>query len=101
VELTARRLVDAELGVQRTSAVRVRDLVLGNADMPSSLAAFLSMVVELLDSRIDTTTTNGVHWGTRSALVAALSHFLELKSELKLIGFGRNGDLTDDEVDAL
>jgi hypothetical protein len=50
VELTARRLVDAELGVQGTSAVRVRDLVLGNADMPSSLAAFLSMVVELLDS---------------------------------------------------
>jgi hypothetical protein len=46
-------------------------------------------------------TTNGVPWGTQSALVAALSHFLELKSELKLIGFGRNGDLTDDEVDAL
>jgi hypothetical protein len=44
------------------------------------------MLVELLDGRIDTTTTNGVHWGARSALVTALSHFPEL---------------TEDQVDAL
>jgi hypothetical protein len=34
-------------------------------------------------------------------LVAALSHFLELKSELELIGSGQNTDLTDDQADAL
>jgi hypothetical protein len=34
-------------------------------------------------------------------LVAALSHFLELKSELGLFGFGRNADLTEDQANAL
>jgi hypothetical protein len=34
-------------------------------------------------------------------LVATLSHFLELKSELELHGFGQNADLTDDQADAL
>jgi hypothetical protein len=39
--------------------------------------------------------------GTRSALVAALLHFLELKSKLELLGSGRNADLIDDQADAL
>jgi hypothetical protein len=34
-------------------------------------------------------------------LVAALSHFPELTSELELIGSGQNADLTDDQADAL
>jgi hypothetical protein len=37
----------------------------------------------------------------RSALVAALSQFPELKSELELLGFGRNTNLTDNQADAL
>jgi hypothetical protein len=34
-------------------------------------------------------------------LVAALSHILEPKSKLELLGSGRNADMTDDEADAL
>jgi Ser/Thr protein kinase RdoA (MazF antagonist) len=34
-------------------------------------------------------------------LVAALSHFLELKSKLELPGFERYVDLTDDQANAL
>jgi hypothetical protein len=59
------------------------------------------MVVELLEGWIDTTTTNGVHWGTRFALVAALLHFLKLKNELELLGSGCNVDQTKDQVNAL
>jgi hypothetical protein len=44
---------------------------------------------------------NRVRWGTRSALVAALSHFPELKSKLEFLGFGQNVDLSDDQVDDL
>jgi hypothetical protein len=33
--------------------------------------------------------------------VVALLHFPELKSELELLGFGQNVDLTDDQADAL
>jgi hypothetical protein len=33
-------------------------------------------------------------------LVAALSHFPELDTELELLGSRRNGDLTKDQVDA-
>jgi hypothetical protein len=40
--------------------VRVWDLVLDNADGSSSLAASTSMVVELLEGRIDAATANGV-----------------------------------------
>jgi hypothetical protein len=54
----------------------------------SSLAASLSMVVELLKGQNDTATTNRVHWGTRNALVAILSPFPELKSRLELLGLG-------------
>jgi hypothetical protein len=101
VELDEWRGADAELEALQTSAARVQGLVLDNIDGLSSLAASLSMVVELLDGQIDTTTTNGVCWGTRSTLVAAMSHFLELKSELQLLGSGCNVDLTEDQADAL
>jgi hypothetical protein len=80
--------VDAELGALWTLAAHVRDLVLGNADGSSSLVASLSTAAELLDGRIDTATANGVYWGTRSPLVATLSHFPELKFELELLGSG-------------
>jgi hypothetical protein len=39
--------------------------------------------------------------GTRSALVATLSHFPQLKSELELLGSGRNATLIDNQADAL
>jgi hypothetical protein len=81
--------------------VRVWDLVLDNTVRPSSLAASLSMVLELLDGRINTVATNGICLWTRSVLVAALSHFLELNSMLVLLESGRNVNLTEDQVDAL
>jgi hypothetical protein len=79
--------------------VWVQDLVLDNADGPSSLA--VSMAVELLEGQIDDTTANRVHWGTRSTLVAFLSLFLELKFELELLGSGRNVDLIEEQADTL
>jgi hypothetical protein len=72
----ARREVDAELEALLTTAVRVRDLVLDNADGLSSMAASMSTVVELLEGRIDTAATNRVRWGSHSALVAIVPHFL-------------------------
>jgi hypothetical protein len=60
----------------------------------SSLAVSLFKAVELLVGRIDVVADNGVRWGTRSALVAALSHFLELKSKCKV-------DLIEDQVHTL
>jgi hypothetical protein len=63
--------------------------------------ASLSSVVELLEDRIDTTTAIGVHFGTRLALAIALSHLLELGTEIELHGSGHNADPTEDLVDAL
>jgi hypothetical protein len=100
-ELTTRRQVDAELEALWTSAARVWDFVLDSIDGPSSLVVSLSMVAELLEGPINAAAINRVRWGTRSTLVAALSHFLELKSELELLGSGRNADLTEDQADAL
>jgi hypothetical protein len=99
-ELTAQWQVGTELEALRTSAARVQDLVLDNIDGPSSLSASLSIMAELLEVQIDATTANRVRRGTRSLLVASLSHFLELKSELELLGFGRNADLIEDHADA-
>jgi hypothetical protein len=62
-ELTARWLVDIELGGLQTLSTHIRDLVLGNADGPSSLAASLSILAELLNGQIDTAAAIGVHWG--------------------------------------
>jgi hypothetical protein len=88
--------VDAELEVLWTSVVRVWDLVLDDADEPTSLVASLSGAVELLEGWVDVATTNGVCWGIRSALVATLSHFPELHAELELVGSWCNADLTAD-----
>jgi hypothetical protein len=35
------------------------------------------------------------------ALIAALSHFLELEIELDLLGFGHNADLIECQLDVL
>jgi hypothetical protein len=51
-ELAARREADDELEALRTLVARVWDLMLDNADGPSSLAASLSMAVELLRVRL-------------------------------------------------
>jgi hypothetical protein len=87
----------------RTSATQVRNLVLDRADRLSSLAASLSMVVDLLEGRVDAAAANGVCCGTRATLVAVLSHFLELElePELELLESGRNMDQMEDQVDAL
>jgi hypothetical protein len=85
----------------RNLAARVRDLLLDNADGLSSLATSLSTIVELLEGRIDVVAANEVHWGTWCALIAALSHISELKSELELLGSEGNKKLTEDQADAL
>jgi hypothetical protein len=80
--------------------MRVRDLVLGGADVPSFLAASVSMVAERLEDRIDDAAANRVHWGSHFALVATMLHFLELKTDLEVLGSRRNADLTEGKPDA-
>jgi hypothetical protein len=75
--------------------------VLDSIDGPSSLVVSQSMVAELLEGRINASATNGVCWGTRSLWVCASSDFLELKSELELLGSRCNADLTEDQADGL
>jgi hypothetical protein len=60
--------------------------VLDSADGPSSLAASMSTMVELLEGQIDAAATNGIRWGSHFALVAVVSHFPELKPELECSG---------------
>jgi hypothetical protein len=74
--------------------------VLDDADGPSSLAASMSAVAEQLKSWIDGVAANGVHLGSHSALVAAMSHFLELDVDLEVLRSGHNVGLIEDEVDA-
>jgi hypothetical protein len=57
----------------------------------------MSTVVERLEGRIDAATTNGVYWGSCSALVATVSHFLELDADLEVLGSIRNSRLTEDK----
>jgi hypothetical protein len=57
-------------------------------------------LAEWLKGHIDVVAANGIRWGTKSALVAALSHFPELGPELLVLGSGRNVDLMEDQVDA-
>jgi hypothetical protein len=94
-------VADAELEALQCFATWVWDLVLKGPDGTSSLMVSLSSVVELIEDRVDTAAANGVRWGTRPVLAAALSHFLELGAELELLGSGCNADLTEDQVDAL
>jgi hypothetical protein len=56
---------------------------------------------EQLEGQIDATAANGVHWGSRSALVATLSRFLELMTKLEVLGSRRSADWTEDKADAL
>jgi hypothetical protein len=99
--LAERRQADAELEALRTSAAFVRDLILGDASGSSSLTMSLSMAAEEVEKRVNVAATNGVRWGTRSTLVAALSHFPELEPELELLGSERDADLSDGQTDAL
>jgi hypothetical protein len=73
--------------------------VLDDADGPSSLVASMLAVAEQLESWIDATTANGVHWGSRSALVATVSHFPELDINLEVLRSRCNAGLTEDEVE--
>jgi hypothetical protein len=100
-KLAIRREEDAELEASWTSVVRVQDLVLGSVDGPSSLAASMSTVAELLEVWIDAAAANGVCWGSCSTLVAAVSHFSELETELEVLRSRRNVDLTEGEADAV
>jgi hypothetical protein len=77
---------------------RVQDLVHRGPVGTSSLVASLSSATELIEDHIDMAATNGVRWGTKSALVAVISHFLELGTELELLESGRNANLTEDHV---
>jgi hypothetical protein len=90
VILATRWEADAELEALRTLAARVRDLVLGSADMPSSLATSMS-----------TAAANRVCSGSCSALVAVGLHFQELRTELQVLESRHSMDLTEDEADAL
>jgi hypothetical protein len=101
VELATRWETEAELEAVRTSAARVWDLVLGSANGPSSLAAPMSMLVELLQGWIDAAQASGVRWGSCSVLIATMLHFPELKTEREVLRFGCSVDLTKDEADAL
>jgi hypothetical protein len=69
--------------------------VLGSANGPSSLAASMSMAVELLEGQIDAVAANRVCWRSHSPLATAVSHFLELKTELHVLGSRRSADLTE------
>jgi hypothetical protein len=75
--------------------------MLGSADGSSSLAASVSMAVEPLEGRINAAATNGVRWGSHSALVAIVSHFPKLKTELEVLRSERSIVLIEDEADAL
>jgi hypothetical protein len=101
VELATRREVDVELEALWTLATRFWDLVLGSVDGPSSLAASMPTVAELLKGQIDAVAANRVHWGSRSVLVATVSHFLELETELEVLGSGCRADLIEDKADTL
>jgi hypothetical protein len=39
--------------------------------------------------------------GSRFVLVAAVSHFLELETELEVLGFGHSVDLIEDKLDVV
>jgi hypothetical protein len=86
--------VDAELEALWTSIALVRDLVLGNVDGPSSLAASLPMVAELLEGRIDTTATSGVCWWLPYRTFGA-------KERARAAWVWAKCDITDDQADAL
>jgi hypothetical protein len=46
----------------------------------------MSTMAALLEGQVDTADANGVWWGSHFALVATVSHFPELKTELEVLG---------------
>jgi hypothetical protein len=90
-----------ELRALWSSVVWVQDLVLEGSHEVSSLVPSLSSAVDLIDGHVDGAAANRVSWGARLALIAALSHFPELESELELFGSKCNTDLTKSQLNAL
>jgi hypothetical protein len=88
--------VDTMLEALQSSTTWVPDLMLEGLGEMSSLAASLYSAVELIEDRLHAVTANGVHWGIQSVLVAALSHFPKLETELELLGSRHNADLMED-----
>jgi hypothetical protein len=82
-------------------AVQIQDLVLDDVGGSSLMAASMSVVTEHLEGRIDAAAANGVRWGSRSTLVVAVSHFLELDTDLEVLGSRHDTGLIEDEVNAL
>jgi hypothetical protein len=101
VELATRQEGEAELEDLQSLAAWVWDLVLDDANGPSSLVVSMSSVAKLLESRIEAEATNEFRWGSCSVLVATMSHFLELDVNLEVLGSGHSAGLTKDEVDAI
>jgi hypothetical protein len=92
------RRANAELEALWASAALVRDSVLGDTGELSSLVASLTRVAEEVQNWIILAAANGVRWGTRSALIAVCSHFLELEPALELLKSGRDADLSGDRL---
>jgi hypothetical protein len=61
---------DEELEALWTSAAFVWDLILGDANGSSSLAASLAMVAEEVEKWVNAAAANGVQWGTQSGTQA-------------------------------
>jgi hypothetical protein len=53
---------------------------MGNTGGSTSLVASLAEAAREVENWINTAAANGVRWGTRSALVDVLSHFLNWKA---------------------
>jgi hypothetical protein len=75
--------------------------VLSDVGGLSLMAVSMSAVTEQLVGQIEAAATNGVCWGSCSALVATVSHFPELVADLEVLGSGCNAGLTEDEVNTL
>jgi hypothetical protein len=75
-------------------------MVLDNTNGSPSLLASMSTAVELLECRIDSVAANRVRWWSCSVLVANVSYFSELISEMELLGSRRNMNLSKDYADA-
>jgi hypothetical protein len=94
-------VAEVELEALWSSTAWVQDLVLGNVGGSSSVSMSMYTVAEWLEGRIDATAANGVCWGSHFVLVAAVSCFLELDADLKVLGSKRNAGLIEGDVDAL
>ena len=90
-----------ELEDLRAAAARVRDVVLGASQGPSSFPAALDSVVDAVEDRLDAAASSGVRWGPRSSLVVALSHFPEPEAELGLLGSGWDAETSEAELERL